>query len=361
MKKNILVFFLGTKAQFIKTIPVMNSINPSQLSVFLYDTCQHQDITIKQLESISTKFKHIKLSKNTKSAKNMIQIIKWFLSLLISLRSKEFKIENNNKSLCIIHGNTLSTVAGLIWAKINKIRILHIEGGYRSFNWFKPFPEEIIRYFVSKYSNYVICFDDNSHENLKNMKIKGEIIRISRNTIFDTIPKELNIDENSESKLIISIHRNENVYSKKIMSELVDFIIKLKQSYFENITWYLHTHTLSNLKKNKLLIKLENNLINTEKLIDHEQFIKELHSSDCVLTDGESVLEECSIIGVPTYALLNDLENKSSYSNNIFLSKYTHTENEKFFKNLKNFREPKKISNSTSPSKEISEIINNII
>ena len=155
----------------------------------------------------------------------MIQIIKWFLSLLISLRSKEFKIENNNKSLCIIHGNTLSTVAGLIWARINKIRILHIEGGYRSFNWFKPFPEEIIRYFVSKYSNYVICFDDNSQENLKNMKIKGEIIRISRNTIFDTIPKELNIDENSESKLIISIHRNENVYNKKIMSELVDLII----------------------------------------------------------------------------------------------------------------------------------------
>jgi len=360
MKKNNIIFFLGTKAQFIKTTPVVNSVNNNLFNVFLYDTCQHRDITIKQTKSLPKEIKQIKLSKNEYSAKNIPQIVTWFLKTLISLFKKKYKLKYKNNSICVVHGNTLSTVLGTIWAKINGIRVIHIEGGYRSFNWFKPFPEEIIRYWVSKFSDYVICFDIDSKKNLENMKISAQIISISRNTIFDTIPKELDISK-IESKLIVSVHRNENIYNKKILLELVDLIIDLKKKYFDNVIWYTHSHTLNNLSKNNLLAKLENNLIKIMPLIDHNLFIKEVQTARCVLTDGESVLEECKIIGVPTYALLNDLENKSSYGENIIISKYMHKENDDFFKNLEKFRITKRSENNISPSLEVAQFIEKII
>ena len=40
-----LVFFLGTKAQFIKTIPVINTVDDQMFNIYLYNTCQHEDIT----------------------------------------------------------------------------------------------------------------------------------------------------------------------------------------------------------------------------------------------------------------------------------------------------------------------------
>lgn len=360
MSKVNVIFFLGTKAQFIKTIPVINCINNNLFNILLYDTCQHRDITIKQVESIQNEIKHIKLSKNKNSAKNIYQIFFWFIKTFLSIFKRKYKLTNKNNSICVIHGNTLSTILGLIWAKINGVRLIHIEGGYRSFNWFKPFPEEIIRYWVSEFSDYVICFDINSRKNLESMKIKGEIISISRNTIFDTIPKELDISK-IESKLIVSVHRNENIYNKKILLELVELIIDLKKKYFDNIIWYTHNHTLNNLSKNNLITKLENNLVKIMPLIEHNLFIKEVQTASCVLTDGESVLEECKIIGVPTYALLNNLENKSSYGDNIIISKYLHKENDDFFKNLKKFRKTKRREENVSPSLEIAQFMEKII
>jgi UDP-N-acetylglucosamine 2-epimerase (non-hydrolysing) len=351
-----LVFFLGTKAQFIKTIPVINTVDDQMFNIYLYNTCQHEDITKQQIKSISNKFTHIKLLKNQISAKNIYQILSWFIKAIAACLNKKVKLNKTESSLCIIHGNTLSTVIGVFWGKLNKIKILHIEGGYRSFNWLKPFPEELIRYWVSKSSDYVICFDGESEENLKAMKIKGEIIRISRNTIFDTIPQQLEVDKGN-SKLVISVHRNENVYSTKVLGDLVNLIIELRKNYFKNVIWYVHKHTKSNLIKKNFLNKLTANNILIKPLLEHNLFIKELHMANCVLTDGESVLEECSIIGVPTYALLNSLENESANAKNILVSKYLHKENLSFFKNIENFRENKENKEFSSPSVEISEVI----
>ena len=38
-----------------------------------------------------------------------------------------------------------------------------------------------------------------------------------------------------------------------------------------------------------------------------------------VITDGESVIEECKLLGVPTYALIDKLENVNADGNNIYL------------------------------------------
>ncbi len=355
MKSN-LIFFLGTKAQFIKSIPVINKADAEKFNIYLYDTCQHKNITEKEIKRIKQKIHRVELSKNKFAANSISQIIFWFIKTFVSLFKNKFKFEDKENSICIVHGNTLSTILGIVWSKYNKIKILHIEGGYRSGNWFKPFPEEFIRYWSSKFSNYIVCFDDISKQNLLDMGVKGKIVQASRNTIFDTI-KIGETPRSKDNKLTISIHRNENVFNKKRLKDTVDFLIYIKNNYFETANWYLHSQTKKMLEKSGLLISLKEAKISTFDLITHDEFINEIQSSSCIFTDGESVLEECKIIGTPAYALINKLENENSKGKNIFISKYNHYENLYFFKNLDSYSHKENISLKKSPSLEINYYI----
>jgi len=350
------IFFLGTKAQFIKTIPIINSTDLSKMNIYIYDTQQHREITKNQMDLINKEFKYVNISKNNISADSITKLFFWFCKVLVHVFKKKYKPETQTKTICLIHGNTLSTIAGLIWAKYNKVDLIHIEGGYTSGNWLRPFPEELIRYFVSKFSDYVICFDERSKNNLIKLKISGKIKQVNRNTIYDSIKSNLGIQE-SFSKLTISIHRNENIYNKKRLKETVDFIIYLKKNYFEKVNWYLHKQTKRKLKNYKLLKKLFKNDISLIDLVEHSHFINELKTSKCVFTDGESVLEECQILGVPTYALVNNLENQNSNGRNIFISKYSHYENLYFFDNIEKYFEDTVDNLSISPSQEIIDYI----
>ena len=44
----------------------------------------------------------------------------------------------------------MSTLLGMLWAKRNNLKVLHLESGLTSSDVFNPFPEEIIRRIVSK-------------------------------------------------------------------------------------------------------------------------------------------------------------------------------------------------------------------
>ena len=158
MKKN-LIFFLGTKAQFIKTIPIINEVDNNSYEVFLYDTCQHKSITQREIKKIKVDFKRIETSKNQFPAESIFELVLWFIKSFLLIFTKKLRFKDRKNSICFIHGNTLSTVLGIVWARKNNLKTIHIEGGYRSFNWFKPFPEEIIRYFSSKFSNLEIIFE----------------------------------------------------------------------------------------------------------------------------------------------------------------------------------------------------------
>jgi UDP-N-acetylglucosamine 2-epimerase (non-hydrolysing) len=362
MKHN-LIFFLGTKAQFIKTIPLINAVDTRLFNISIYDTWQHRNITKFQFESIEKEINYVGISNNQVSAKSIPELVWWFFKTACNLVQKKFLYASSGKSICFIHGNTLSTLLGIIWAKRNKILIVHIEGGYRSGNWFRPFPEEIIRYISSKLSDYIICFDEVSKQNLVDMRVKGEIIQVSRNTIYDAVKKESKISDVSKvsSKLTITLHRNENIFNKKRLNETVHFIIYLKNNFFTSVNWYLHPHTKKQLKKTGLQKILTENKIATLDLLAHHEFINEIKTSECILTDGESVIEECNILGVPTYALINKLENSNSNGLNIFVSKYKHTENLDFFKNISTYKQNSILNSKISPSVEILNHIQKIL
>lgn len=274
-------------------------------------------------------------------------MIIWFLK--ISLSFNQIKIEHEAK-YCLIHGDTISTLVGLIFGKKNKLEVVHIESGLRSYNLFRPFPEEIIRMIVTKYSDVLSVDTKEAEKNIEKYIGYKKIIRISRNTIYDSVVDLLkNQSLISVNCLTVTVHRTENLYNKKRLQNFVNLLIKINNlDIFENINWYCHDVTIKALEKNGHLLILKNSGIKILGLVSHDKFLSILHSSRAVITDGGSIAEECSIMNLKTVIWRDVVENYNYLNENMLLSKYNEENIIGFLNSELNFN--KKNIDEISPS-----------
>lgn len=353
--KNI-YFFIGTKAQAIKCLPVIKEIekqNKHQLN--LIDSGQHVEIVDYILKNLDKKIEKINLYKNNKNITTVKQTFFWVFTFLWEYILKSPKHVNPQPSgYCILHGDTLSTFLGLLWSKKYKLLTVHMESGLSSNRFFKPFPEEIVRRVVSKYSDILICFDKNAHNNLiqKYKSSKKTIKRISENTILDSVKLISDLDD--ENKITVTLHRTENLISKKTMKKFISLLEILSKKFV--INWYMHGPTINYLKKHKLFIP---SVINTSELLTHEEFLDEIASSKIVITDGGSIQEECYFLGKKTLIWRRETEREYALRENMFVSNFDLDLSLDFV-----YDKHKKVENeelfNTNPSTEIVEFLNNL-
>ena len=84
MKKNKVIYILGTKAQFIKCKYILLNLIAKDVEILVVDTGQHRELTKKELDKSGLIYEYIELSKNEKNISTIPQMIKWCLKILIS-------------------------------------------------------------------------------------------------------------------------------------------------------------------------------------------------------------------------------------------------------------------------------------
>ena len=320
-------FFIGTKAQAIKCIPLIDSFSTkNKYEIFLIDSGQHVEIVDSIIQNSKLSVQRINLFRNNKNVSSFKDGIYWIFYFIFSylILNRTSKL-NLNPGICIVHGDTLSTLLGLLWAKKNHLKILHLESGLTSKKLFNPFPEEIIRRYVSKKSDILIAFDNESYQNLvKKYKYK-KIKKISENTIIET----LNLKEkiNFDKRVTVTLHRTENLISKKNLNTFINFLIEVSENY--TVNWYLHEPTKNYLKKYKIEVPKS---INLYDLLPHEKFLRELKKSSFVITDGGSIQEECYFLGKKTIIWRLTTERSYALNSNMFISKLDIEKSLKFLR-----------------------------
>lgn len=345
-----IIYVLGTKAQFIKCKHILENLISRNIKIIIIDTGQHKEFTTNELGESGLIYEYINISKNKVNVSSIYAMVVWFLKIVFSLKNKH---PLGNISFCMVHGDTVSTLVGLLYAKYNGYKTVHLESGYKSFNLFKPFPEEIIRNIVTKYSDFLIVDGKTQLNNVAKYKEKKKIIEIPRNTIIDSL-NEFNFKNPTDVKnnLIVTVHRTENIYYKKKMLLLIELLKEIQIKYsFDNINWFCHDVTLNAIRKFKLEELIKNNNIELKNLITHNSFISELRSSKLIITDGGSIAEECSILGLNTIIWRDVVENEEYLNEHVILSKYNFETIFKFLNVMKNRRNNFKKFNS--PSEEL--------
>lgn len=282
MKQIIIV--IGTRAEFIKMIPVFWELKKQNIDFQLISTGQHN------LNNLSKKYK-IKIDKyiteppikSSRFGFSKFKALFWSLTIFWKVRNliKKETLKLGRSPLIIVQGDTLSVAIISIVTGRLKYPLIHIEAGLFSNSNLEPFPEEICRKVSDYYST--ICFAP-TKEAYNRLKKKDKEVYYVGNTIIDLV-KSYKFKVKSEDYAICTIHRGENLRSELRMR----FITTILNNYKFKIILFAHDPLLVALKKYNL--KLNKN-IQIKKLVNHKEFIKKLTNCSLIFSDGGSITEE---------------------------------------------------------------------
>jgi len=319
---------IGTRAEYIKIFPIMLELQKRKEDYYFIHTGQHNLQNL--CKTFGTKKPDIILSeepdKSSKFNAKESKAIKWALRMIFKIK-KELKKLPNLKYV-LYHGDTMSTGITSIgsskllnWFK--NYKNVHLEAGLRSNDNKEPFPEEIIRKIVTRFSDVLIAPSKLSKENLNKYKRKN-IIQLG-NTILDSVDYALQMAKKRSLKpfderfALVTIHRHENIKDWVRLTKIVEIL----NSITIPIYFSLHDNTKAKLIEFGLYEELKNNQnIHFTKNIDYISFIYQMNKCSLIICDGGSMQEESLIFQKPCIILRMDTERQEGLETNFqYLSK----------------------------------------
>jgi UDP-N-acetylglucosamine 2-epimerase len=139
-----------------------------------------------------------------------------------SLRGMEELIATEKPDLVLVQGDTTSAFAGCLAAFYQKTEIGHVEAGLRTYEKYRPFPEEINRSLITQLADVHFVPTPTAWESLRREGVTGEKVFITGNTVIDSLYEvvepdyefsnsELSLlDGNSHRLIVVTAHRRES-------------------------------------------------------------------------------------------------------------------------------------------------------
>ena len=242
-------------------------------------------------------------------------------------------------------------------SKFQGLKVAQVEAGLRSFNYLKPFPEEITRVLSAKAGliDIFFCQDDKATQNVSRYNKKSCCTRY--NTMLDSLrlAKTVNPGEKhpkaSVNFAIISLHRFETISKKEKLEQVVNEVLKISRKI--KLLFILHPPTRVALKNTGLFASLEKepgcSLLPRQGFFEFNSLLRK---AEFVITDGGSNQEERFYLGIPCLLLRSETERSEGLGGNVVLSNFDPTIINDFVLNYKSYRrEP--ITDNHSPSRYI--------
>ena len=333
--------FVGTKAQLIKMVPIMQVMDQRGIVYNLIDTGQHAGLTAELITQFGLRQPDVLMRKERINVNNIAQAVAWTIRHFSRMALKHSKVcrevFKSQKSICLIHGDTLSTFIALCYAKRCGIPVAHIEAGLRSFHFFDPFPEEIIRLIIMRFSDLLFAPSEWAFENLRKMDFHNKAINVGANTGKETV--EYAVKRLGETKrpsspyVVVTIHRVETIYSRFRLMMVVDLVERIARE--RKVIFVLHEPTRRQFLRFDLLSKIRQiERVELSPLLPYMEFLGLVAGSDYVVTDGGSIQEECYHLNKPCMIVRSKTERLEGLGENALLTAFDQYKIERFFKIL---------------------------
>lgn len=348
-------FFIGTKAQCIKMAPVMAEMDRRGIPYRYVDSGQHAAMTQSLRKIFGLKEPDVMLRSADEDIVNIAQAGMWYASKLamsfdkMSLRRNIFP----GGGVCLIHGDTLSTLLGMQMAKRAGLKVAHVESGLRSFKILDPFPEELIRIWCMRNADILFAPSQEAVDNLKAMRKRGKplpgtIVPIGANTVWDSLRMANDCEAEfipDEPFGIVTCHRLETLTSKSRLQQIVKLLNRAAQE--TRIVFVMHKPTQKAFAKYGLKSQLHDS-IRTLGSLDYQNFMSLVRRADFVLTDGGSIQEECALLNKPCLILRNNTERRDGLGKNAMLWQFDEHRADEFFSHRKSIVETAQPDHSPS-------------
>lgn len=356
----MIIFIFGTTAELIKLSPIMRLLEQRNLPFETWCTGQQfeeLDFSIRSLgvgqvdHWIAKGFRRQSLTKLIQVPFWLLTCSLWFVKNQRSLRSRL----GNQKTIFIVHGDTMTTVVGGVLGRLLGQKVAHVEAGLRSHDWRNPFPEELDRIIAAKLSRLHFAPDETAVKNLKG--VRGVIVNTFGNTAMDALKLRIH---NPASDLqtghgLILLHRSEFLRDAALVQKTYLLIKDLsEESKIVVVADALSRAVLERLELVALLERSPNIEIIGKQ--PHQAFINLIVNSDYVITDSGGVQEECAALGKPCFLHRRATERIDGLGRNCVLTLMDVGNLKNLVSNFRSFHFPAQID-SSSPTSVIVDIL----
>lgn len=324
-----IIVMLGTKAQFVKFAPVLLELDRSRLRYMLIYTGQHNETFDELQRAFGTRDPDYRMTPEME-ASTRSRFLKWCLAFWRAVFRSRYRQLWRSADAIVVHGDTMSTLFGALVGRLFGSDVVHVEAGLRSPRLLNPFPEELIRRWVSRLSQIHFCPDEWSFSNLE--RRRGRKYMTAGNTLLDSLALALAraqdgshlieshlIEASSEHYAVVSIHRLENLSDPKTLDGILDSIVRV--SRIVSLEFVLHPATREALNQTGWMQRLDRlDTIRLRPRTDYFTFVQLLLRCDFLMTDGGSNQEESAMLGLPCLLLRKCTERQDGLDANVTLS-----------------------------------------
>lgn len=325
--------FIGTKAQYIKTAPLLRLLDAEQVPYRLIDSGQHGALSVGLRRELGVREPDHLLSTG-RDVTSIPQAVVWAVRIALRLlggRRLRAEVFGGQGGVCVVHGDTPSTLLSTLLARRAGLQVAHLEAGLRSGHLLHPFPEELIRVVVMRLAALLFAPDDEAVANLQRMKVRGRVIALPGNTVVEALHHELELARAREQDgppaleadvppVIVTMHRVENLNRRERVEQLVATVERIARQ--RPVRMVQHGPTLETLRKRGHDRRLAAAGVELVELAPHGVFVAMLAAAPFVITDGGSIQEECALLGTPTLLWRAATERPDGIGANVVVSGY---------------------------------------
>jgi UDP-N-acetylglucosamine 2-epimerase (non-hydrolysing) len=228
--------------------------------------------------------------------------------------------------VCLVHGDTPSTLMAGLMARRAGLRVAHLESGLRSGSWRHPFPEELIRLAVMRLAHVLFAPDADAVANLEALvaagKVRGRVVATSANTGAEALRVALGaaggVGAAGSGPVVATMHRVENLHDDARFEGFLSLLARVERP----AVFVVHPPTEAVLSDRGGRAVVEDLGVATSGLVPYGEFTAMLAVAPYVVTDGGSIQEECARLGVPTLLWRDRTERPDGIGANVVLARY---------------------------------------
>ncbi|MCG2712514.1 MAG: UDP-N-acetylglucosamine 2-epimerase (non-hydrolyzing) [Candidatus Omnitrophica bacterium] len=302
MKKKIKVFtILGTRPEVIKLAPVIHELSKHKKKITsrVVLTGQHRKMVDQFLKLFRIKpdYDLDIMARNQTLFDVSSRCLIRFSKVLVK----------EKPDLILVEGDTTSAFIASLAAFYLKIPTGHIEAGLRTFDKYRPFPEEINRQLISVVADLHFAPTKRAENNLLREHINPKKIYLTGNTVIDSLYSIAGkkyalkddvlkkIDFDKKKVILVTAHRRESFGGPfKEICKAIRAISELKDV---EIIYPVHLNPNVQKPVNNILRGRKN--IHLLKPLDYETFVLLLRKCYFVLSDSGGVQEEAPAFNKP--------------------------------------------------------------
>lgn len=354
-----LLVLVGTKAQFIKTAPILNELDRRELGYRLVYTGQHSE-TFADLEAAFGTRPADEALVPGFEADTGSRFLTWSRRFWMEAARRVASGRWRGARMALVHGDTASTLFGAMAARMARVPVAHVEAGLRSPRLLKPFPEELVRRAVSRVARWHFAPDDVAVAHLRG--VRGRVVHTEGNTLRDALRLALakNGGLASAGGLggygVVSLHRNENLSSRATFDAIMESLVAAAEGL--PLRFVLHPVTRKRLQSSGWGDRLAASPgITLLPRMAYPDFVRLLLGARLLMTDGGSNQEEAAMLGLPTLLLRRETERQDGLGDCVELSQLDPQAIRAFVQKRQAGAWTPRFSDASSPSRCIVDVL----